>query len=616
MPVKLNEEQLRLYFDGNIRHRAYKETVDTYNAMRVHADGEVPVKLIQERRPSESEETFKYRKEIYVPKTKNPIGKVLRSLSKIRRSPDWSVKYDPKAMSTRIIEEESPENYCEENYPGHKSITNWAFSVLLKNNCIDANSVIAVFPLNPEAATNNEYYKPQAMVFNSPQVIFFEEGAEYAILQSSERSSLVKLDPNTNVYAATSKVFYLFTSTEFFKFEQEEKGSYKQTQYINHNIGELPVFKVRAEFLKQKENTIIQETRLRDMIPSLDEAAREYSDLQAAVVQHMHPLFWYYQSKACQPCGGAGKVIQNGNTVECSVCSGSGRIKFSPYAHMEVEPPKLGDQATPAPPAGYVSRDVEIMKLQDERVKNHLFDALASINMQFLDQTPLNISGEAKGVDREELTNFVYSVAEDLVWSIDRVYYFIGEWRYMVIVPDKKARKAMLPEVTVPEQFDLLPADYLMDGISKAKTAKVNPLLIAAMEEDYSNKAFYNDPNLAGQIAAYYDLDPLPGYSIDEKMSLLQNKGATQEDFVISAYIASFVKRAIAEDEEFLSKKLEEKQKVIMKYAQEKITANDKAEQVKNEMLLEQQQQMAGNAGNNNPINGGGQNNQSAPQGD
>lgn len=579
------------YLHGTQRHRAYQDTVDKYNALRVHADGEVPEKLIKERRPSESETTLEYRKKIYVPKTKNPVGKVIRSLSKIRRSPDWAVKYDASEVPARIIEEETLEAYCELNYPGHKSVTNWAFSVLLKNNCIDANAVVAIFPLNVDAAKNNQYYKPQAMIFNSPNVIFFEEGADYAVLQSSERSSLIKTEEN----AIAGKVFYVLTTTLFEKWEENEGNTFTKTQFIQHNIGKLPAFKVRAEFFAQKENAVIQESRLRDMIPSLDEAAREYSDLQAAVVQHMHPLFWYFSSKACGHCSGTGKVIDTSGPSPCSksctVCNGSGKIKFSPYAHLEVDPPKLGEQATPAPPAGYIGRDVEIMKLQDERVRGHLFDALAAINMQFMDQTPLNISGKGKEVDREELTNFVYSVAEDLVWTIDQVYYFTNEWRNSVVVPDRVAREAMLPQVAVPSQFDLLPADYLMDGVSKAKSAKVNPILIAAMEEDYANKAFYNNPELSELISAYYELDPLPAMGIDEKNAMLMNKGITQEDYIISCYIVPFVKRAINEDATFLSKPLKERFDKMKAFAKEKTTVIDAAEKLKQELQQQQMQQ-------------------------
>lgn len=600
MPVQLTPDQLRMFFIGQSRHRAYKDTVDLMNQIKTHADGIVPIKLINERRPSESETTLAYRKQIYVPKTKNPIGKVLSSLTKIRRSPDWSISYDAKAIPSSIVKEETLEAYCEENYPANASLTNWVFSVLLKNQCVDANSVVAVFPLNWEAAKTNEYFKPLAMVFNSDQVFYYEEGAEYAILKSHERSSLTPYQVDKQLVPGW--VYYVITTTEFFKYEQTETGGFQSTIAVKHNKGELPVFKVRAQFLTQKENTIIQESRISGMVPSLDEAAREYSDLQASIVQHMHPLFWYYQSKACQSCNGTGKVITGtpGTASTCNVCTGSGKIKFSPYAHLEVDAPKIGEQATPAPPAGYIGRDVEIMKLQDERVKGHLFDALASINMQFLDQTPLNISGDAKNVDREELNNFVYSIAEDLVATMDKIYYWINEWRYSVVVPDRNKRLLMLPKVIVPQNFDLLPSDYLIDEITKGKNAKANPFIVTTLEREYAVKKFYNNPELAQYINLYYELDPLQGLEVADKESLLMNKVVTQEDLVISSYLAHFIKRALIEDDAFVQKSFEDKMKLMAKYAGEKIDVNDEAAKMKQDLLV--QQAAAFNPGQPKPV--------------
>jgi hypothetical protein len=606
MPVKLTPELLKQYFMGQAKHRAYTETVAIYNRMKTHANGEMPTDLIHDRRPSESEETMVYRKKIYVPKTKNPIGKVISSLSKIRRSPDWSIQWDKEKVPSSIIPGERLEDYCEENYPGHDSLTNWIFSVLLRTQCIDANAIVAVLPTNPNAGTQNEYYKPIAYVFNSDQVLFYEEGAEYAILQSSERSSLVSVDANGNLPNA-GLVFYVITTALYQKWEMDSKADFQLTQQLVHKKGKLPVFKVRAQFLQQKENTIIQESRLSLMLADLDEAAREYSDLQASKVQHMYPLFWYYQSKSCNHCTGTGKIINNESVSNCTHCEGSGKIKFSPYVHMAVEPPKIGEHAfAPTPPAGYVSRDVEIIKHQEDSVKSHLFDALASINMQFLDQTPLNISGDAKNVDREELNNFVYSIAEDLVYTMDKIYWWINEWRYGLVVPGDEDRKAMLPEIPVPEQFDLLPADYLMDGVSKARTAKINPILLSALEQDYAMKKFYSDPKLSALIQNYFELDPLPGLTVDEKMSLLTNKGITQEQYVISANIVGFVRRAIDEDPQFFGKKLGERYKIIEGFASEIVTATDEADQLKQELLLEQQQAMSNDSSLEEPSVGGG----------
>lgn len=582
MPASISLDQLKDYFQGRKKHLAYEDAKKLYDKLRTHADGECPTDLIHERRPSESEDTLSYRKKIYVPKTKNPINKVIQSLSKIRRSPDWSIQY-PQEKVASIIEEESLEKYCEEKYPGHDSVTNWVFSHLLKVQLIDANAVVAVLPIDI-TVPENEYLKPVAMVFNSDQVIFFEDGKNLAILKSRAKS---EIDYGATRDKGKGDIFYVITDTELEKWEQTA-DSYVRTAYLEHNKKAMPAFRVRGIFKKQLDHVTLQESRLSAMIPSLDEAAREYSDLQAAKVQHMFPLFWYYNSKNCNHCKGIGSIPNPGSTpTRCSHCEGSGKIKFSPYAHLSVEPPKLNEQATPMPPAGYIGRDVDIIKHQEESVKTHIYESLGAVNMQFLDQTPLNISGDAKNVDREELTNFVYSNGEDIVYAMDKIYWWINEWRYSTIVPDDKKRRAMLPKIPVPQNYDLIPSEYLIDEIQKAKTSKVNPLLVATLEREYAAKKLYTTPHLSGRIELYYELDPLPALTVDEKMSLLTNKGITQEDYVISANVVEFIQRAIDEDKLFQSRSYKEKRDLMLKYAKEKIKLNDAAAKLKAELAIE-----------------------------
>lgn len=591
---------LKLYFNGSKYHSYYSETVKMYQAFRFHANGEVANNsltyasggtsdlspatantrfndLIIQRRPNESDYIQRYRQCIYVPKTKNPITKVVTSLSKIRRSPDWNIDYTGIKWPARIPAEETLEQYCEKNYPGYASVTNWMFTIALKNQCIDANAVVAVFPreFNIE---ENKFFKPEAFLFNSSQVIYYEEGNDWAILQSAQMSDINK--GADSVAYQTGKIFYVISSTEFFKFEQVSAAEeYANTQYYQHNFGYLPVFKIPAVFLAQKNNSIIQESRLAPMLADLDEAAREYSDLQATKVQHMYPLLWYFENKDCPACEGVGKLPTQSETGDstystgsstCTSCGGSGKIKFSPYTVMAVAAPKLGEQTIPTPPAGYVSRDVEIIKHQEESVQQHCFDALSAINMQFLDQTPLSISGDAKNVDREELNNFVYNVAEDVVAIMDKIYFIINDWRYSFAIPDKKGRYAMLPKIAVPQNFDLLPSGYLMDDIVKAKASKVNPVLVATMETQYANKMFYTEPELSEKIDLIYNLDPLPGITEDEKMVRLSNKGVTQQDYIISSNIVAFVKRAIIENKGFVDMHYEDQMAILQKYAEAK----------------------------------------------
>lgn len=569
--MKLTTEKLINIFNGAVpATEFYEKSKKLYTAMRMHANGEVPTQIIEERRPSESPDTKDYRVKIYVSKTKNPVSKVLQSLSKIRRSADWSIDY-PTERPAVIIEEESLENYCEKNYPGYDSVTNWVFSDLLKANALDANAVVAVLPMSFDVA-ENEYYKPIAIIFHSDQVLHFDEHSGEAVLRSKAKSRFA-LENNLEVEGS---VFYVITKTVIERWEQTKDGYSRVAQQL-HTLGEMPAFRLKGVFVEQIDSTVLRESRLAPMLPSLTEAAREYSDLQAAKVQHMYPLFWYYDTKECTSCKGVGKTPdKNGPPKVCGTCNGTGKVKFSPYAHIAVDPPRLGESAPPTPPAGYVSRDVEIIKHQDESVKQHLFEALGSVNMQFLDQTPLNISGEAKSVDREELNNFVYNFAEDLVYAMDKVYYFINEWRYSVVVPDRVKRKAMLPRIAVPQNFDLLPTGYLVDEIKKAKEAKINPFIIATLERDYATKQLYTKPELADQIDLYFKLDPLAGFTVDEKMSLLSNRGITTVDYVVSSNITAFIKRAIQEEKNFTLKKLSEQRDVIYRYGREKIAEIEK----------------------------------------
>jgi hypothetical protein len=571
---KISNEKLQMYFtsSGNY-YPLYVDSVKLYNDLKVHADGSFPGHLIEKQRPSESEEILVYRKDIYEAVTKLPLSKVINCYSKIRRSPDWMIKFPTDKVSAKIAEDETLEEYCSEQLPGFTSITNWAFDILLPQNLIDANAVIAVIPIKEITAT--EYAMPTPILFNSDQVMFYSEKDKYCILESK----IIVNYQDANNHFQSGKRFYYIDDNEIAIYEQSKDG-YVPVFFQVNTIKQFPVFKVKSESYRQYENMNLNRSRLHAMVPFLNKAATGDSDLDGSKIQHLYPLFWYYQNKSCNSCNGIGKVATENGHTDCKSCAGSGKVKFSPFAHIQVDPATLGTQANPIPPAGYIQRDIAILELQEKCVEKNNYKALSAMNMQFLDQTPLSISGDAKQVDREELNNTVYNTAEDLVYTVEKVIYFINEWRYIYIVADKNKREEMLPEIPVPQNFDLLPEDYLMKEVTDARTAKVNPLLIATLEQQLAAKKFYNQPDLACNIKLYFDLDPLPGLSVDEKMSLISNQAITKEDFVISSYMASFIKRALRENADFDKMDYQPQMDVLIKYAQEKIKANDAASQM------------------------------------
>lgn len=570
--MALNPEFIKPYVSGTKkRHKAYQQTLTIANDLRIHADGENCGTLISERRPSEPDHIKKYREKIFVAITEPVISKVITSLKKIRRSSDWSVKYNSNIPKS-IIEDERPEVYWEENYPTHGSLTVWLFDVFLKSYLVDPNSIVLV---TADRVIDNRYKEPKALIFNADKVYDFVEG-KYAILESTDKSEYTLEGGEKR---KDGLVIYTCDASHIQRWEQKNaNGDISLVYQFEHNCKKMPAFKAGGTIKETLDDVIVYKSRISAMVPHLKEAVREYSDLQAEVVQHVHSEKWTYATQKCATCGATGKLKKEDKIVTCTDCKGQGTIPTSPYTAVVLSPPKLGETGIPGGvPFGYVQKQVDIVKVQDERVEKHCYKALSAVNMEFLAETPLSQSGDAKNVDRDELNTFVDSVAEDIVKTMDRVYEAGNSIRYGNLITDKKVLKSLSPKVAVPQNYDLLSASYLLEELNKAKTSKLSPVTIVAMEVEYANKKFNNDPNVRDEVKAVLELDPFPGISDDEKLSRLQNKGISEQDYVISSNIYKFVRRAVEDDKDFLKKNLSEKSEIIKKYADEIIKANSAA---------------------------------------
>lgn len=354
---------------------------------------------------------------------------------------------------------------------------------------------------------------------------------------------------------------------------------------MEHGLGYMPVFMIGATFYKMYERHFIFESRLANCIPSWDEAVREYSDLQAEVVQHIHSLMWSYTNQECKKCHSTGTLTSKGKegqviSSQCQTCKGTGYIPFNPYEHISLRPNSATEQALPNPFVGYVTKDTKIVEIQDKRVKAHIYDGLAAINMEFLADVPLSESGVSKEVDRDSLNTFVSMIAEDIVRVMDRIYRIINDWRYGTVEETK--RLAQLPNIPVPQKFDLISSNYILQELTAAKNAKVNPSIVSALEIDYANAKFNSDGRVRDFMVNVYELNPLAGVSEDDKVLQLQNQGISEKDYIISCNIASFVKTAMKEVQDFAAKSYEEKAAIIDGYANEIMTANSAKQEVMN----------------------------------
>jgi hypothetical protein len=388
------------------------------------------------------------------------------------------------------------------------------------------------------------------------------------------------------------KAFYVVDNISIQKYEQVDgKGTMNIVIDYAHGLGYMPCFKLGGVICEAQGSEYLYESRISGVLPELNEAVREYSDLQAAKVLHVYPEKWQFTNNECGSCKGLGRRqnpawhqgcdVSIQAQVDCEACKGIGYVAAGPYAIQLVKPLGAmdGNKTVPTPPAGYVEKDVEIVKLMEDSVRQHIYDGLASINFQELAEVPLAQSGVAKTVDRDEQNNTVHAIAEDLVKIMDRVYSMIADYRYLTIYSFEDIDE-MLPAIAVPEKFDLFSISNLQADLKNAKDSKLNPVIQNAMEVDYAGKLFNNDSSIRDMVALTIKLDPLPNISEDEKMSRLSNKGILPESYIISSNINEFVQRAIDEDEKFVEKTLKEQKVVMLKYATEVLGKLDTAKQI------------------------------------
>jgi hypothetical protein len=190
--------------------------------------------------------------------------------------------------------------------------------------------------------------------------------------------------------------------------------------------------------------------------------------------------------------------------------------------------------------------------------------------MQFLELIPAAVSGVSKAYDRDETNNTFYAIAKDLGRIIEFSAYYVAVWRYNQIYSNDII-KMMCPIVIVPNTFDILSSDFLIQEIKAAKDSGLNDSVLSEMEIEFIKKRFPNDPTLQNIKIDAMNLDPLSGLSAEEKALIISNKGASKQDYIISTYIQDFIAKAYQENKDFQSKTIDQKSKVLYDYANQKL---------------------------------------------
>lgn len=564
---------IKEYHQKGTQSKLIKEAQKLEADIRTHLDGLLSDELIGKRRPNEGEKAQKYRKEVWQAVTRQFFTGVILSLQKIRKSDDYVYKWNENASPTNVASDELLRPYLEQRFPLFGSLDNWYWGVCFRQAMADGNAVSIIWPENIEK-DDNQYFRPVPHIFTSSEIREHRPG-QLLVVKSDEEAYYVS---GNRKYDAA--VYYSVDAESIVRYVQTDaKGNFQAFEFA-HGLGYMPVVYLRGEVIRNNGSGTLAVSRIHGMVPYLNEAAREYSDMQLEVVQHIHSTLWTLQMAECKDCNGSGSTPTQDGPVKCPTCKGKGHYPMNPGEIMVIRNPGVGESPVPTPPAGYITKDIEIAKLQNERIISHFYNAYSAINFEWKMNVPLSQSGIAKQFDRAEFTNFVYTVAEDAVRHIDEHIRIICDYRYAGIVTDEYKRSQMLPSISVPVKYDILPEGYLTEEIKKLRDAKVSPMIINAAEIEYANKKFNADPTVRDRVKATYEIDPYAGISEDELMVRLSNGVISKENYYIHANIVYLIDEAIAADKNFLSYPVVQKREILYQMAKKELSEMSPSGQV------------------------------------
>jgi len=564
------------------RHRYYAESVKLYETINTHFTGRFPGDIIKAARPGETEAIRKFREAYFVPNTKPTVMRVFNALQKIRKSPDWIIQFDSSKVPSTIINEEGPECYFMDDYPEYDSITNWSFSIQLMQMLIDANAFVLVMPKSFEVQ-ENEYIEPIPIIFNAPNVIDYVIDQFY-IFKSNE----------SHYYGRNSiegSIYYGVTNTTITKFIQVDgNGNFAQEWIYEHRGEDIPVVMMRGIVTDYTKDSLLAESRIQSMVPFLQEAIREYSDLVGLKLYQI-PKMWIYKQQPCKGCNGSSMIKNSeGVKIKCSTCMGKGVAPMNPFDILEITPPTADELPLSGDPIGFITPPVEALRFMADGVEAHIYNALSAINMQDMADVPAVNSGIAKSIDREDQNSWIHSVAEDLVRVLDAVCDYTIVQRYgMVLNYDYSKLKQLEPTINVPDKYDLISAQSMMDDLEKLKTSGASAAIFNAAQIDLATKLFPTNKEIKRKYEMIVSLDPLSGSTPDEILSAAQSGWITDSTATLHFNINEYLERAIDENKDFFDMMRSEQVAILTAMADEELNmAQDKA--LKASQTFQQQQ--------------------------
>lgn len=565
------------------RHDYIEEAREKAEELEYHFENEYPEKLLITQHPSEEPWMREYRRRRWQAPTTTATGRVYTFLQKIQQADDFKIKFESDFQKTGIAEriglnDNTLEYYVEDELPKTGSLEKWLFNVFLKTYLKDANAIVITLPdyndfiEDPASTTTLDWSRPYPQIVESEDLIW--EGEDYVIIKAEEYVDINRKKWD-QFLCVTLEGLMLFRQVNEYTYDQPF-----QVFILPYMFSYLPVCKVGNIIYKEEDGQLVYDSVLAPCLPAWNEVLFRTDDLNILWAMHALPQKWALKMSPCKTCNGTGiRTNRKEEKVSCNDCSGSGRASSSPFGLMEINIDRVSavnpnPQIPPVPPAGYIERPTETVRLFQEDIVQKEFQGFKAIGLELLGQIPAAQSGIAKEYDRKELNTFCFSVTVHLAQVYKKVCFYIMYQRYNTLfmsgLLDSDKIQAALPQITVPTDYDIMTTEMVGEQLNKAISGNFNPLIIAGIEMDYVEKLYGDNSMKKTYLKLLSGLDPLPFKTTDEKTVLLSSNGCTQLDYILSANLASFIMQKLEENPKWYELPFSQQQADVYAMAAEK----------------------------------------------
>lgn len=472
-----------------------KEWEKRFKEMSVHMRGDVPVDLIETRRPNEEEAVKEFRKEVYQPITKSVFKRSLNKIQRIFAHANYSPVL-PRSLSDYL------KSHTFNNQPFDEFVSQHVIRRMIE----DPNGYLVWLPGGKGITDPTKQVDPHPVMIYSRDIVYVDDD----VITWKESDDLYR--------TLTIEGYYQHIR------DTKDKTKYYLEVIYEHQMGMLPAIVLGGE----AEEEGYYESFFNAAIPFANEAARQFSDWQAVMITSAFPYRTETFTECDYPkCMGQGwwYTDENNDEIEvCPVCKGTGhKPHTSPYGVFIREQKQLGETQDTSPLIEFTSPASDILEFSGKTWRDLLLEARKALHDDIVDEAQ---SGVAKIVDREDFYAFLSQIAENVYDSIiqrslEIIYHYIDINGSDEIIVTKPASFTVKTEQDLVEEL----------GIMMEKKAPVT--IVKEVLKDLTKKRFGDNKLISRKTDFLLTFDPL----ITMDMTIKSQLAAAGYDDLVKASI-------------------------------------------------------------------------------